>query len=273
MTPRTVVTVGTFDGVHRGHQRIIHRTLQLARLGSLRSVVVTFPVSPRYILNPGHLPQLLTDISERQALLSRMGVEQIHVLPFTPRLAAVSAETFFHRFLVRRYRTARIVVGYNFGFGQGRLGNVRLLRRLGKRDQITVHQVGPVRYHHETVSSQRIRELIRSGAVEEAAEPLGYPYSVAGTVVAGRGYGTRLGFPTANLRVHPHKLLPLGVFGVRVLLEDETPPRVMFLFRVRSERRFPDALALKRQIHQDITICTRRLPDVTARLYKTQAIY
>lgn len=327
MTSRAVVTVGTFDGVHRGHQRIIRRVLQIARQSSLRSTVLTFPISPRHLFNPASPPQLLTDMPERQALLRRLGVERIHVLPFTRRLAAVPAETFFQRVLVRRLKAARVVVGYNFAFGRARGGDAALLGRLGEQARVRVDQVGMVSYRHRPVSSQRIRDLIRSGAVEQAAEFLGYPYSLAGPVMKGRGEGTRLGFSTANVSTHAHKLLPPGVFGVRAWIEDVRVPRpwlsgktvfgldepewegicnvgyhptfgraprpllevhllgwtggslrgrhlrVMFLFRIRAERRFPTVKALQRRIRQDIAACTHRLPEVTKRLYKIQSIY
>jgi riboflavin kinase / FMN adenylyltransferase len=196
---RRAVAVGTFDGVHRGHQRVI----EAARAARLRTSVVTFDPHPRAVLG-GHV-ELLATLERRLELLADVGVEDALVLPFDDRLAALSAGEFAERML-RGIRAEVVAAGSTFRFGRGREGDLDLLERLG----FDVRRVPVV----ENVSSSRIRELVHAGEIAHAATLLGRPPEVEGVVVRGDGRGRELGFPTANLDV-PDELLvpPDGVYA------------------------------------------------------------
>ena len=190
---RRSVAVGTFDGVHRGHLRVI----DAARQAGLRTSVVTFDPHPRSVLGGG--VELLATLERRLELLAAAGVEDVLVLPFDEALAAMAADEFAERML-RGIGAETVAAGETFRFGHGRGGDLDLLERLG----FDVRRVPLV----ENVSSSRVRELVRAGEIERAARPLGRPPEVEGLVVRGDGRGRALGFPTANLDVPAGLLVP-----------------------------------------------------------------
>ena len=215
----TVVTVGTFDGVHRGHRDVIERLVGRARSLDLASVLVTFEPHPMEVVNPMAAPLLLTLHDEKLEVLAETGLDYVAVLPFTSSLASYSAEDFVELVLRRCFRLRELLIGYDHGFGRQRAGNVGVLRTLGERDGFKVDVVEPVSTAEGlSVSSTSIRRAIAGGDLIRAAEALGRPYSVSGKVVPGAQRGRTVGFPTINLGPpRPRKLLPPeGVYAVRV---------------------------------------------------------
>jgi len=215
----TVITVGTFDGVHRGHRDVIDKLVARAKARRLPSVLVTFEPHPLEVVNPAAAPLLLTTREEKLEVLAESGVNYLAVLPFTPALAAFPAEEFVEQVLRRRFRFEELLIGYDHGFGRQRAGNVGVLRELGERDGFKVEVVDAVATPDgHSVSSTWIRRAVAGGDLERARAGLGRAYSVSGKVIAGNQRGRALGFPTLNLGAPPpRKLLPPeGVYAVRV---------------------------------------------------------
>lgn len=215
----TVITVGTFDGVHRGHRDVIDRLVKRARARGLPSLLVTFDPHPMEVVNPAAAPLLLTTREEKLEVLAESGIDYLAVVPFTPSLAAFSAEEFVEGVLRQRFRLDELLIGYDHGFGRQRAGNVNVLRELGERDGFKVEVVDAVAAADgHSVSSTSIRRAVAGGDLDRACEGLGRPYSVSGRVIEGSQRGRSLGFPTLNLGPAPaRKLLPPeGVYAVRV---------------------------------------------------------
>jgi riboflavin kinase / FMN adenylyltransferase len=227
----TVATVGTFDGVHRGHWEVLREIHRRARATDRRSVLVTFHPHPLRIVDPERAPPLLTTPEEKKEILAESGLDYAVFLRFSPALSRYSPERFVEEILVRGLGIRELVIGYDHGFGRGRSGDVDTLRRLGGRLGFDVDVVGPVPMGPEPVSSTRIRNAVAAGDMAAAAEGLGRPYSVRGIVVRGDGRGRDLGFPTANIRVgSPEKLLPpAGIYAVRGVLNGVTRPGALHL--------------------------------------------
>jgi riboflavin kinase/FMN adenylyltransferase len=220
---QSVVTVGTFDGVHRGHRAIIERMKRYGAEHNARTVVVTFEPHPRLVLTRSSQAPigLLTTLAEKHALLAQLGIDILVVVPFTFEFAQTPAEEFVRNVLVERIGTEHLVIGYDHSFGKDRTGNEDLLRRLGEELGYTVERVDPVTLDGETVSSTKIRAALQNGQIELANAMLGYAYSVEGVVARGDGRGRRLGYPTANIELlDPHKLLPgSGVYCVSTVID------------------------------------------------------
>lgn len=215
----TVVTVGTFDGVHRGHQDVLQRLVQRAVALGTRSVLVTFDPHPLEVVNPSAAPSLLTVGDEKIEVLAESGIDYVAIVPFTRALAAFDAEQFVDEVLVRRYRVRHLLMGHDHGFGRNRAGDESVLRALGEARGFTVEAVDPVvGGHGQPVSSTAIRRAVAGGDLERAREGLGRHYAVGGRVVQGEQRGRLLGFPTINTPLpSSRKLLPpQGVYAVRV---------------------------------------------------------
>ena len=215
----TVITVGTFDGVHLGHRDVIEKVVHRARVRKLSSVLVTFDPHPMEVVNPSAAPLLLTTRDEKLEVLAESGIDYLAVLPFTPALAEFGAEDFVELVLRRRFRFEELLIGYDHGFGRQRAGNIGVLRELGERDGFRVDVVDAVATPDgHSVSSTSIRRAVAGGDLERACAGLGRPYSVSGRVIHGSQRGRSLGFPTLNLGAAPaRKLLPPeGVYAVRV---------------------------------------------------------
>lgn len=215
---RCVLSIGVFDGVHRGHQALIARLVDRAREVGLPSVVMTFDPHPSEVLRPGTHPAALSTLRRRADLLAELGVDVFLVLPFAQRVAAIPAEEFVHDFLVDELHVAEVLVGENFHFGQRGTGDVDLLRTLGKRFGFTargIDLVGATGPESFTVSSTYVRALVDAGDMRAAAEALGRPHRLDGVVVHGDGRGgSVLGYPTANLDVAPHGAVPAdGIYA------------------------------------------------------------
>ena len=215
----TVITVGTFDGVHRGHLDVLMRLAARARATGRASLLLTFDPHPLELLDPERAPRLLTTREEKLAAIAATGVDYVAILPFTRALANHSPEEFVDVVLRGRFRMAELLIGHDHGFGRGRAGDVDTLRTLAAVRGFTVDVVPPVEtIEGEPVSSTRIRQAVAAGDLAVAEAGLGRRYSVTGVVVAGDARGRGLGFPTLNVvPASPRKLLPPdGVYAVVV---------------------------------------------------------
>ena len=225
--PGTVLTIGAYDGVHRGHRSVIYEVCRLASERDLRSAVVTFDRHPASVVRPESAPLLLTELDQKIEQLSTTGIDLTLVVPFDENRAAESAEDFIDNVLVQCLKVKHVVVGEDFHFGRHRLGNVDLLRTIGKEKGFTVTGMGLVGLEgkpardHEQVSSTFIRQALGEGNLGRANNMLGREYEVLGVVTAGDGRGKELGFPTANVRINSSVLLPAdGVYAGWIELAD-----------------------------------------------------
>jgi riboflavin kinase/FMN adenylyltransferase len=216
----TIVTVGTFDGVHLGHQDVIRRLVERGAAAGLRSLLVTFEPHPLEIVNPAIAPRLLTPGREKLDALAPTGLDYVAVVPFTPTLAAYEAHEFVDLVLRDRFRMRELLIGHDHGMGRGRTGDVAVLSALGAARGFPVDVVEPVVAEHgdAPVSSSVIRRGVETCDLAAVEEALGRPYSIAGTVVHGDKRGRTIGFPTLNVMPEsPRKLLPPnGVYAVEV---------------------------------------------------------
>ncbi len=286
---RRAVALGTFDGVHLGHRRVVEIAVEHARHLDARAAVATFHPRPISVLVPERAPDSLITLARRLELLAAAGAEDVLVIEFTPALAALSPEEFTDRVLVAELGAVEVIVGRNFRFGRGRSGDVNALRTLGDQRGFGVTVAPLYEVDGSRVSSSRIRELVRLGDVEGAGRLLGRPPSVEGQVGTGDGRGRELGVPTANLELEPGLVRPaegvyagdavladgrsfraaisigsnptfIGVDEVRVeahlLAFDEdlygAPLRVEFRRYLRGQRRFATVDELVRQMREDI---------------------
>ena len=222
---RSVLTVGNFDGVHRGHQRIIAVAREEARGQSLPVVALTFEPHPLSVVNPRLALQRLSSPAQKLAHLHEAGIDVAVVAQSTPAFLSITPELFIREIIVARFHPAYIVEGWNFGFGRGREGSVDTLQQFAVEFDYQVHIVEPVTQRledgsKERVSSSLIRRLLLEGQVELAGGALGRPYSLTGTVVEGAKRGQPLGFPTANLEVADQLVPGDGVYAGRTLVGD-----------------------------------------------------
>lgn len=238
----TVITVGTFDGVHLGHQRVLEEIARRARQADRRSVLVTFEPHPLEVVNPQAAPKLLTLGQERREILAQSELDVVVFLQFTRELSQRSPEEFV-RLLLRRFDLKELVIGYDHGFGKGRAGDAELLKQLGARLGFAVDVVDQVDYDSRPVSSTLVRRAVAGGDLDTARKLLGRAYSMTAPVVRGAGRGRGLGFRTINLALdNPRKLLPPdGVYAVKAEWATGTSggmmhlgPRPTFSEHVRS---------------------------------------
>ena len=290
-----VLALGNFDGLHRGHTKIIERVRRVAAERGSTSLVLTFDPHPPRIVRPDKAPPLLMTLEQKLEALEKAGIQGAAIVRFTHEVSQWEPETFVRAVLVDWLRISEVWVGADFLFGRNRSGNFSLLRALGQHYGFRVEKIDPVRYKDFVVSSTRIRRLVAEGRVDEAGALLGHHVFIDGVVVEGAKRGRELGVPTANLRSENELLPPNGVYattatvdgvvypgvtniGLRPTFEDTARTlievhilefnrdiygqkvRLGFVQRLRDERRFPDVDALKSQIDADIRRA-RRLFD------------
>jgi riboflavin kinase/FMN adenylyltransferase len=216
-----VLTIGNFDGVHKGHLALFDKVKERAKAIAGQSVVMTFEPHPLKIMRPANGPQLITHTGQKLELIEKAGIDVIVCVSFDREFAAIPARDFVNSILVKKIGIKEIVVGYDYTFGHNREGDINLLREIGNDFGFVVHLVGPIEIDHTLVSSTSIRRLVQEGRLEEARVLLGRDFEVQGTVVKGRNRGGRLlGFPTANLNPHGELLPKTGVYAVKLLIDD-----------------------------------------------------
>ena len=221
---RSVVTIGVFDGVHRGHQATIGHTVARARELGVKSVVVTFDPHPAEVVRPGSHPAVLTEPARKAELIEALGVDVLCVVPFTVEFSRLPPEAFVHDVLVEHLHAALVVVGDNFRFGHRAAGDVPLLERLGRTFGFAVEGAPLVAEAGTVFSSTYIRSCVDAGDVGAAAAALGRPHRVEGVVVRGDQRGRELGYPTANLLTHRYAAVPAdGVYAARLVRRDGEP--------------------------------------------------
>ena len=211
-----VVTLGNFDGVHLGHQRIFKKVKEEAGKIGGESVVVTFEPHPLKILSPEQCPPLLTPFKKKMMLIEKTGVEKVLCIQFTKAFSEISPSDFVKRTLLEKVGTKKIIVGYNYRFGRGKIGNVEFLKKAGALWGIEVEVVEPLTVDGTIVSSSKIREFIKEGEVERASKLLGRDYPIIGRVIEGVHRGRDLGFRTANLEMTEELYPKPGVYAVSV---------------------------------------------------------
>lgn len=294
------VTIGNFDGVHLGHQKLIGLTCQRARARDLVSVVVTFDPHPLRVLLGTRTPPFITLIEQKLELIEDLGPHVTLVLPFTKAMAALSPDEFVSRYLVQGLSVRELIIGYDYAMGKNRSGNYETLKELGQRYGFKVDRVEPVTLGDAVVSSTRIRDLVQTGDVWEARPLLGRFYQVRGRVIHGHNRGGKLlGFPTANLRLVDELFPKTGVYAVWTEVDNEfyagvanigfNPTfgdtalsvevhlldfsgdlydrgiRVHFVQRIRSERKFASLEELRERIAADVDLGRRILAEPEAR--------
>jgi riboflavin kinase/FMN adenylyltransferase len=282
-----VLTIGNFDGVHRGHLALFDKVKERAKALGGQSAVMTFEPHPIQVMKPGSGPRLITPTPQKLELIEKAGIEVLLCLRFTREFAAIGARDFVKDLLVDRIGVKELVVGYDYTFGHNREGNISLLREMGDQLGFVVHLVGPVHVNHTLVSSTSIRNLVQEGKLDEAKVLIGRDYQLQGKVVKGHNRGGRLlGFPTANLQIKDELLPRVGVYAVTVVIDGkmyngvtsvgynptfgDTPLtvethvlefsgdlvgktiQVNFLKRLRDEKTFRSVEELSEQISRDI---------------------
>jgi riboflavin kinase/FMN adenylyltransferase len=284
----TVLTIGNFDGVHRGHRALLAQLTAKARDLALPATVLTFEPHPRELFAPDQAPARLASLRDKFELLAECGVDRVHVLRFNHRLAAFTAREFVERILVRGLSLRHLIIGDDFRFGQGRGGDFALLQQMGHEHRFAVEAMHTVDVGGIRVSSSAVREALAAGNIEHAEELLGRAFVIAGRVMDGKKIGRTIGFPTANIQVRRKRLPLSGVFAVTISGIDAKPlpgaanigvrPTVAqglkpvlevhlldfdrdiygmhvdvnFLHKLRDEARFDSLDALKAQIALDI---------------------
>ncbi|MCD9186387.1 MAG: bifunctional riboflavin kinase/FAD synthetase [Pyrinomonadaceae bacterium] len=282
----TVLTLGVFDGLHLGHQRIMEKVVDRAEAIGAVPTAITFDPHPRAVLHPENAPPLLQTLDQRLANFEFLGIEQAIVIRFDKAFAAQNAETFLHDIVHERLQAKEVYLGKGFFFGKNRGGNIVLLRKMSRELGFFADEVSEVTLRGTRISSSKIRHLLAEGRVNLVRRMLGRPYGVEGQIVHGFERGRTIGFPTANLKPQNRVIPKFGVYatatlinnewrksitnvGVRPTFEDETAPsietyvfdfdgdlygdvlRVRFLHRIRDERKFNGIEELKTQIERD----------------------
>ncbi|WP_396210349.1 bifunctional riboflavin kinase/FAD synthetase [Flavobacterium sp.] len=286
-TKKTIVTLGTFDGVHLGHQSILNKLLEATENGFYESVVLTFYPHPRMVLQQEHSLQLLNSMDEKRMLLEKSGIDHLIIHPFDSAFSKLSAEAFVKKVLVEQLQIHKIIIGYDHRFGENRSANITDLIEFGKKYNFEVAQINAEEINEIAVSSTNIRTALGNGSIQLANSYLGYNYFFSGKVVKGKQLGRTIGFPTANLELlEPFKLIPkkgayvvystinsIRVFGMMnighnpTLGENERTIEVHFLNLnedlydavlcislldfIRPEEKFSSVEALKSQLQKD----------------------
>ena len=226
----TVVTVGTFDGIHRGHQEIFRRVREIASTDGLDPVLITFHPHPRMVVTPDDVPMLLTTLEEKEKFLPCFFEGRVLVIKFDEQFRELTAEQFVEQILVNTVGVKHLVVGYDHAIGKNRGGNTAALAKMGEQFGFRTEVVGPVICNDAPISSTRVRQAMTFGRYAFAVDLLGHDYAIYGTVEKGIGLGRKLGYPTANVLYNSRKLLPAdGVYACWALLGGKEVNGMMFV--------------------------------------------
>jgi len=219
----SVITLGTFDGLHLGHQRIVDTVIQKSLQSDGRSFLITFDPHPRKVIPGRNDVKILSTLDEKEIILEQIGLENLFIIKFTTEFSRQSPEEFVEKYLVKGIGLREVVIGYDHHFGKGRDGDFHILQDLGHKYNFAVTLIPEYSIEGETVSSTKIRNSLLVGDVVKAGKMLGRHYSFKGTIVHGDGRGRKLGFPTANLSVdNPDKLIPAkGIYAAECVVENE----------------------------------------------------
>ncbi|MET4083593.1 riboflavin kinase/FMN adenylyltransferase [Pedobacter sp. UYP30] len=223
-----VVTIGTFDGVHIGHQKIIKQVVDSANKQGAESVILTFFPHPRMIIDPENQNlKMISTLSEKAEMMEKLGVDHLIITPFTRDFSNQTPADYIKNILIKNIGTKQIIIGYDHRFGKNRSGNLNDLKQAGKDYGFTLEEIAEQDIHDVAVSSSKIREAILAGDVSLAADYLGYPFSISGQVIKGDKIGRTIGFPTANIFVEEtYKLIPSdGIYAVTVEMGSEVGGR------------------------------------------------
>lgn len=296
--PSLCLTLGIYDGIHLGHQKIIRRVTERAKHIGGSSCVVTFDPHPREVLMPDTAPDLLTSTNKKKELIESLGIDALCLIRFTPEFAGIEARSFVKDFLVDALGMKVMVEGYDCRFGKGRAGDVNLLREMGEENGYEVEQLDGLEVDGRVVSSTLIRQFVLDGDLDRAAQGLGRRYSITGDVVEGSRLGREIGFPTANIEPHHEAIPPNGIYAVQVDVEGarkygtlnigyrptvtEEKRRtvevhimdfyqdiyneeieITFVEKLREEEKFPSLEALTDQIKKDVQRARKVLVEQT----------
>lgn len=285
ITLDTAVTIGNFDGVHKGHQVLIKKTVDYAKKNGIKSAVFTFLNHPINYFIPEKVKNIF-DEKEKQRLIESLGVDYLIDIPFDKAMTEISAEQFVSKILKEKIRANKVIVGHDFTFARNKEGNAEVLKEIGSEYGIDVEIVKPIKINGIRVSSTFIRELISDGKVDEIPEYLGTYYAIEGEIIHGKANGRKMGYPTANIRLKDKIITPkMGIYATRVLLDGKkyfgatnvgmNPTvngkelsietnildfnediygkivRVEFLEKIRDEKKFSSLDELKKQLDLD----------------------
>ena len=218
---KTVVTIGTFDGIHIGHQKILKDLIETAKKENKKSVLLTFFPHPRMVLQKEVTIQLLNTIEEKSSLLEKMGLDYLIIHPFSKEFSRLTSLDFVRDILVNQLNTSRLIIGYDHHFGKNREGNIHQLKEYSSLYDFNVEEIPAQDVDNVSVSSTKIRNALQKGSLKTANNYLGYNYMLNGTVVNGKSLGGKIGFPTANLEVkETYKLIPkTGVYIIKTIID------------------------------------------------------
>ncbi len=285
----TVLTLGVFDGLHLGHQKIMEIVVRRAQAVEAIPMAITFDPHPRAVLYPENAPPLLQTLDQRLANFEVLGIEQAIIIRFNQKFADKDAEEFLRKIIHERLQAKEVYLGHGFAFGKNRGGNIELLKKMSDELGFCAEEVAEVKLRNQRVSSSKIRELLKDGKVNLARRMLGRPYGIEGVIIRGDRRGHTIGFPTANLKPKNRVVPKYGVYatatliegawkksitnvGIRPTFEGNKEPsiesyifdfdgdlygdvlRVRFLHRIRDERKFGGIEELKRQIEKDTRV-------------------
>ncbi|MCX7905505.1 MAG: bifunctional riboflavin kinase/FAD synthetase [Elusimicrobiales bacterium] len=299
-----VLSIGSYDGVHLGHQAIIKKVKEISKIKNINSAIFFFEIPPKFYFKNYFDNILITLACERINLIKKYEIDLIIPIDFNKSIYLMSSEEFFEKFIFSKYIVSDVVVGKDFAIGYNRRGNIEWLKNFSKNKNFDVSIIDFVKWNDHKVSSSLVRDLLKKGDIEQANELLARPYTIEGIVKKGAGIGKKLGYPTANLEVDKKKLLPHGIFVVKVLIKGKVLEgianigrkptfgtsnndilcevhifdfnndiyseniSILLLKKIRDEKKFDNILALKHQIEKDIIYARKYFKEFSKKFVK-----
>ncbi len=296
----SVVTIGTFDGVHLGHKKIIKKLVAIAKTNNFKSTILTFFPHPRMVLQQDNSIKLINTLDEKIAILEELGLNQLIIHPFTKEFSRLSAQEYVKDILVEKLNSKKIIIGYDHRFGRNRTATIENLKEFGEVFNFEVEEISAEEINEVSVSSTKIRKALEEGEIETANLYLGYEFMLTGTITKGKGLGKKIQFPTANIHIEEeYKLIPKkGVYTVKSIINNEVVYGMMnigmnptvngtketievhffdfdqnlygkkiqvnLLARQRNEKRFESVEALKEQLFKDKKSALKNIASINA---------